>query len=91
MIAGIFIGLGIAAFIVIATFKGEVMPLQRNRHPSGRISDMTFGLCSIADGLVRVLSFGFLHSTFALDHARRSAKNHLNKLKADKPRKEGME
>ena len=60
------------------------MPLQRNRHPSGRISNMTFGLCNIADGLVRVLSFGFLHSTFALDHARRSAKNRINQLKEEK-------
>lgn len=55
--------------------------IERNRHPLGRVNNMAFGLCSIADGAVRVLSLGFLHSTFAIDQARNAARKHINKLK----------
>lgn len=48
--------------------------IEINKHPSGRISNIGFGLCSIADGLIRVFSLGFLHSTFALDYARNQAR-----------------
>ena len=53
--------------------------IQRNKHPAGRISSMHFGLCNILDGLVRVLSFGLLHSTFALNQARESARKMMTK------------
>ena len=53
----------------------------RNRNPSGRLNNMGFGLCTIADGLVRVLSFGYLHTTFTLDYARNTAKAHFAKLR----------
>lgn len=58
------------------------MAIERNKHISGRISNIHFGLCQIADGLVRVLSFGFLHSTFTLDQARNAARKRLEALKA---------
>lgn len=58
------------------------MKIQRNRNPAGRLRNMGFGLCCIGDGLVRILSCGFLHSTFTLDWARSEAKQRFNKLKA---------
>ena len=58
------------------------MKIQRNKNPAGRISNIGFGLCSIADGLTRVVSLGFLHSTFTLDYSRRQARMHIQKLKA---------
>lgn len=42
---------------------------------------MVFGVCTIGDGLVRVCSLGFLHSTFTLDYARRQARKHIDNLK----------
>jgi hypothetical protein len=31
-------------------------------------------LCATVDGLVRVFSFGFLHTTLTLDHARNTSR-----------------
>lgn len=42
---------------------------------------MHFGICAILDGLVRVLSFGFLHSNFCLDQSRNAAKKAIEKAK----------
>ena len=56
-------------------------PIQINKHPMGRINNMHFGICCIIDGLVRVLSFGFLHSTFALDQTRNASKKQIEKFK----------
>jgi hypothetical protein len=47
--------------------------IERNKHPSGRISNMLFGICAIGDGLVRIFSLGVLHSHFTLEYARRQA------------------
>lgn len=58
------------------------MKIQRNKHPDGRISNIVFGLCHIADGLVRAGSLGSLHTTFPLDYARYLAKHRFAKLKA---------
>ncbi len=55
--------------------------VQRNLNPAGRLNNMVFGLCSIADGLVRVLSFGFLHSRFPIDHARHTAERRFTQMK----------
>ena len=55
--------------------------IQRNLHPSGRLNNIHFGICQVADGLVRVLSCGFLHSTFTLDQAREVARKRLIALK----------
>jgi hypothetical protein len=35
---------------------------------------MGYGLCAIVDGLVRVCSWGFLHTTLTLDHARNASR-----------------
>ena len=57
------------------------MTIQRNKHPSGRLGNMAFGVYSIVDGLVRVLSLGFLHTTLTLDWARRTAKRAFEKAR----------
>ena len=49
--------------------------IERNRHPAGRISNMVFGLAQLADGLTRLMSMGFLHTTLTVDWARRQAKH----------------
>lgn len=46
------------------------MKIQRNLHPAGRINNIGFGLCAIVDGLVRVLSLGFLHTTLTVNYTR---------------------
>lgn len=56
--------------------------IQINKHPDGRISNIVFGLCHIADGIVRAGSFGFLHTTFPLDYARYIARRRFTKMKA---------
>lgn len=55
--------------------------IQINKHPLGRINNIHFGLCCIADGFVRVLSLGFLHSTFTLDQTRNATRKQINQLK----------
>lgn len=62
------------------TYREVAMSIERNRHPSGSTSNLVFGLCCIADGLVRVLSLGHLHSTFTLDHTRKAARKSLDRL-----------
>lgn len=55
--------------------------IQVNKHPAGRANNMVFGAAQIADGFVRLASFGFLHSTFALDWSRHTAKVAIIKMK----------
>ena len=50
------------------------MKFYRNLHPAGRVNNMGFGLCTIIDGLVRVLSLGFLHTTLTLDYTRTTSR-----------------
>lgn len=55
--------------------------IERNRHPAGRSWNALFGLAQIGDGLVRVLSFGFCHSTLALTVSRQQAKTMIKRTK----------
>lgn len=55
--------------------------IQRNKHPAGRLSNIIFGFCTIADGCVRVISLGFLHTTLTLDWSRNQAKKAILNLK----------
>lgn len=52
-----------------------------NNHRSGRIGNMPFGILGVIDGLVRILSFGFLHTDLQLIWARRDAAHHIAKQK----------
>ena len=58
--------------------------IERNKNPAGRTNNMVFGLCQLADGFVRVVSFGFLHTRFPIDQARNVAHKQLEKLKKQK-------
>jgi len=57
------------------------MKIERNKNPAGRFRNIGFGLCCIGDGLVRVLSLGFLHSSLCLDYARETARRSFRKLR----------
>ena len=57
-----------------------------NKNPSGKLNSAYFGLCQIADGLVRVLTLGWVGSTFQLDHARNTAFERLQQLKGKRTR-----
>ena len=46
--------------------------IERNHHPAGRVFNMLFGLCQVADGLIRVLSLGYLHSRLTLTVSRKA-------------------
>lgn len=51
------------------------MMVERNRHPAGRLWNIAFGLCAVADGSVRVLSFGCLHTRLLTFVTRQQAKS----------------
>lgn len=55
--------------------------IERNLHPAGRIGNIVFGFAAIGDGLVRVLSLGFLHSRFTLTVARNQTLRSIDRLK----------
>lgn len=56
--------------------------IERNRHPAGRSSNVLYGLASLLDGLVRVVSLGWLHTRFPLAVSRWQAKTHIKALKS---------
>jgi hypothetical protein len=55
--------------------------IERNRNAGGRLGTVLFGLANIVDGLVRVLSFGFLHTRLPLTLAKWQAKMGIKRLK----------
>lgn len=55
--------------------------IERNKHPAGRLSNMVFGCAAVCDGLVRVVSLGFLHTRLTLNWSRRQAKRAIRKPK----------
>ena len=62
-----------------------------NKHKSGRIGNVSFGILGVIDGLVRILSFGFLHTDLQLMWARRDAARHIAKqTKAHEQRVRGL-
>ena len=58
------------------------MKIERNVHAAGRVWNMVFGIACVIDGLIRLTSFGFLHTTLCLDVARKQAKVTISKIKA---------
>jgi len=57
--------------------------IERNHHPAGRVFNMLFGLCQVADGFIRVLSLGYLHSRLTLTVSRKATEkliSHRKKL-----------
>jgi hypothetical protein len=57
-----------------------------NKNPAGKLSNLHFGVCQLADGSVRVLTLGFVVTTFALDQARNTARARLEQLKGKRTR-----
>lgn len=55
--------------------------IERNRNPAGKLFNLLFGLSEIADGLIRVVSLGYLHSRFALEVSKRAVKRHIARQK----------
>lgn len=55
--------------------------IERNRNPAGKLYNLLFGLCEVADGLIRVASLGYLHSRFTLDISKRAAAKHIAQQK----------
>lgn len=55
--------------------------IQRNRNPAGRIGCIVFGLAQLLDGMVRVASGGFFHTTAPLAVSREQARRHIQNLK----------
>ena len=44
--------------------------LEVNKHQAGRLSNMVFGLACVLDGLVRILSCGWLHTSLPLLYSK---------------------
>ena len=55
--------------------------IQRNRNPAGRIGCIVFGLAQLLDGMVRVASGGFFHTTAPLAVSRGQTRRHIQNLK----------
>ena len=50
------------------------MKIERNKNPDGRVSTFLYGIVEILDGVVRVLSLGFLHTDFCVRYSGYLAK-----------------
>jgi len=55
--------------------------IERNRNLAGKSYNMLFGLCNIADGLVRIFSFGQFHTNLPIRVSRYQAKIQSNKVR----------
>lgn len=56
--------------------------IERNRNPTGRLNNIAFGLATIADGLIRVISLGWLHTRFPLYLSKRQTERYFLRIKA---------
>jgi len=58
--------------------------VELNKAPYGKLGNFLFGLSTLVEGLVRVLSFGFLHGNHKftpLSVSRLLTKRHFEKMK----------
>ena len=55
--------------------------IQRDLNPAGRLWNLIFGLAQIADGIIRVVSLGFLHTRFCLTVSREQSRRAIQNLK----------
>lgn len=55
------------------------MLIELNRNPSGRISNIVFGLASVIDGFIRIISFGYLHTRLPITVSKYQAKYSIQK------------
>lgn len=55
-----------------------------NKNPAGKFSNILMGLAEIVDGLVRILSLGYLATTLPLDVSRYMVLKNITKMKANR-------
>ena len=60
--------------------EGLKMRISKNINEAGKLGGIIFGLCQIGDGVVRVLSLGWLFTSLPIDCARKQALKYFNKL-----------
>lgn len=53
------------------------MKIERNRNMDGRVSTILYGIVEILDGVVRVLSLGFLQTDFCVGYTGYLAKKRI--------------
>ncbi len=58
--------------------------IERNHHPAGRAFNMLFGVCQVADGLIRVVSLGYLHTRLTSTVARKATEKLISRRGATK-------
>lgn len=65
------------------TRKAHCWPgVERNRHPAGRAFNMLFGVCQVADGFIRIVSLGYLHTRLTLTVTRKATEKLISRRKA---------
>lgn len=52
-----------------------------NKNPAGKFSNMVIGMAELVDGIIRVMSFGFVMTRFPLNASSWQTKKYLTKLK----------
>ena len=52
-----------------------------NKNPAGKFWNALFGIAQIVDGIVRVLTFGYVATTLPLVTSRKQAETTIKKLK----------
>jgi hypothetical protein len=56
-------------------------PIQLNKNPLGYLHNVRFGVLLCIDGLVRIISFGVLNTTFMIDYAREATRKSFERAK----------
>lgn len=56
--------------------------VERDRHPAGRAFNMLFGVCQVADGFIRIVSLGYLHTRLTSTVARKATEKLISRQKA---------
>lgn len=60
-----------------------------NKHPAGRGWNVLFGLAVLIDGIVRILSLGYLHTTLSLIVTREQTRVLIKRMKRMKRTNDG--
>ncbi len=55
-----------------------------NKNPSGKFTNILMGLAEIVDGLIRIISLGYLATTLPLDVSRYMVLKNIAKMKANR-------
>lgn len=64
--------------------------IERNRHPTGRIGNIGFGVIEVLDGLVRVLTFGFFHTRGLCAYTSWQTRRAIEVMKAKRMQKKSI-